>query len=69
MVVFFQVYFFASFSLTNVSIKFINTFFVYFVKMPNLDPWVKQNNHDYEDTATKTINKFENHLQSIRAQR
>ncbi len=37
--------------------------------MPNLDPWVKQNNHDYEDTATKTINKFENHLQSIRAQR
>ncbi len=36
--------------------------------MPNLDPWVKQNNN-YEDTATKTINKFENHLLSIRAER
>jgi hypothetical protein len=33
--------------------------------MPNLDPWVNQN----EDTATKTINKFENHLLSIRAER
>ena len=22
--------------------------------MPNLDPWVNQNNNDYEDTATKT---------------
>ena len=37
--------------------------------MPNLDPWVNQNNNDYEDTATKTINKFENHLLSIRAER
>jgi len=38
--------------------------------MPNLEPWVNQsNNNNYEDTATKTINKFENHLQSIRAQR
>jgi hypothetical protein len=37
--------------------------------MPNLDPWVKQNNN-YEDTVTKTIvNKFENHLLSIRAER
>ncbi len=27
--------------------------------MPNLDPWVNQINNDYEDTATKTINKFE----------
>jgi hypothetical protein len=36
--------------------------------MPNLDPWVNQTN-DYEDTATKTINKFENHLLSIRAER
>ena len=36
--------------------------------MPNLDPWVNQNNN-YEDTATKIINKFENHLQSIRAER
>ena len=39
--------------------------------MPNLDPWVNQNNNDYEDTAaTKTItNNFENHLLSIRAER
>ena len=36
--------------------------------MPNLDPWVNQNNH-YEDMTTKTINKFENHLLSIRAER
>ena len=36
--------------------------------MPNLDPWVNQNNNDYEDMTTKTItNKFENHLLSIRA--
>ena len=35
--------------------------------MPNLDPWVNQNDNDYENTATKTIiNKFENHLLSIR---
>ena len=38
--------------------------------MPNLDPWVSQNNNNCEDTATKTIiNKFENHLLSIRAER
>ena len=37
--------------------------------MPNLDPWVNQNNNDYEDMTTKTINKFENHLLSIRAER
>jgi hypothetical protein len=40
--------------------------------MPNLDPWVNQNNNnDYKDTgATKTItNNFENHLLSIRAER
>ena len=37
--------------------------------MPNLDPWVNQNNNDYKETATKTINKFENHLLSIRAER
>ena len=36
--------------------------------MPNLDPWVIQNNN-YEDMTTKTINNFENHLLSIRAQR
>ena len=37
--------------------------------MPNLEPWVNQNNNDYEDTTTKTINKFENHLLSIRDER
>jgi hypothetical protein len=37
--------------------------------MPNLDPWINQNNNDYEDMTTKTINKFENHLLSIRAER
>ena len=39
--------------------------------MPNLDPWVNQKNNDYEDMTTKTtktINKFENHLLSIRAE-
>ena len=34
--------------------------------MPNLDPWVNQNK-DYDDT--KTINKFENHLLSIKTER
>ena len=33
--------------------------------MPNLDPWVNQN----IDMTTKTINKFENHLLSTRAER
>ena len=34
--------------------------------IPNLDPWVNQNNNDYEDTATNTITtKFENHLLSM----
>ena len=37
--------------------------------MPNLDPWVNQNNNDYKDMTTKTINNFENHLLSIRAER
>jgi hypothetical protein len=38
--------------------------------MPNLDPWMNQNNNDYKDTAIeKIINKFENHLLSIRAER
>ena len=36
--------------------------------MPNLDPWVNQYNN-YEDTATNTINKFENHLLSIKTER
>ena len=33
--------------------------------MPNLDPWVNQN----ENMITKTINKFENHLLSIKTER
>jgi hypothetical protein len=36
--------------------------------MPNLDPWVNQNNN-YEDMTTKTINIFENHLLSIKTER
>jgi hypothetical protein len=36
--------------------------------VPNLDPWINQNN-DYDDRSTKTINKFENHLLSIKAER
>ena len=37
--------------------------------MPNLDPWVNQNNNDYKNMTTKTINNFENHLLSIRSER
>ena len=38
--------------------------------MPNLDPWMNQNNNDYKDTAIeKIINKFENHLLSIKTER
>ena len=39
--------------------------------MPNLDPWVNQenNNKEEEHIDTKTItNKFENHLLSIKAE-
>ena len=36
--------------------------------MPNLDPWENQNNN-YGDISTKTINKFENHLLSIKTER
>jgi len=37
--------------------------------MLNHDPWDNQNNNNYEDITTKTINNFENHLLSIRAER
>ena len=37
--------------------------------MQNLDSWVNQYNNNYVDTPTDTINKFENHLLSIRAKR
>ena len=33
--------------------------------MPNLDQWVNQN----ENKTTNTINKFENHLLSIKTER
>ena len=36
--------------------------------MPNLDPSVNQNNN-YEDMTTKTINNLENHLLSIKTER
>ena len=36
--------------------------------MSNLESWINQYNN-YEDTATKTVSKFENHLLSIRAER
>ena len=35
--------------------------------MPNLDPWINQNSN-YEDITSNTINKFENHLLSIKAE-
>jgi len=47
-----------------VSIKFINTFFV-FALCQILTPLVNQN----ENMTTNTINKFETHLLSIRAER
>ncbi|MGZ8890184.1 MAG: hypothetical protein ACXW0J_02145 [Nitrososphaeraceae archaeon] len=38
--------------------------------MPNLDPWINQNNSNKNEeyVATKTINKFKNHLLSIKAE-
>ena len=38
--------------------------------MPNLDPWINQNNNKYEDMTTNTItNKFENQMLSIKTER
>ena len=37
--------------------------------MPNLDPWLNQNNNNYEDMTTNTINIFENNLLSIKTER
>ncbi len=37
--------------------------------MPNLDLWLNQNNNNYEDMTTNTINIFENHLLSIKTER
>ena len=38
--------------------------------MPNLDPWINSNSNKNEEhmMTTKTINKFENHLLSIKAE-
>ena len=44
--------------------------FLFYLVMPNLDPWMNQNsNKNDEHSAKKTINNFENHLLSIRAER
>ncbi len=68
MLVFLQVYFFPPLSLPH-GIYQIYKYIFCVCNMPNLDPWVNQNN-DYKDITTKTItNKFENHLLSIRAER
>ena len=37
--------------------------------MPNLDRWLNQNNKDYEDMTTNTINIFEHHFLSIKTKR
>ena len=37
--------------------------------MPNLEPWINQNNNNYEDMTTNTINIFENNLLSIKTER
>jgi hypothetical protein len=37
--------------------------------MPNLDPCLNQNNNNYEDMTTNTINIFENNLLSIKSER
>ena len=68
MVVFLQVYFFLSLSLPH-GIYQIYKYIFCVCNMPNLDPWVNQNNNDYEDMTTKTVNKFENHLLSIKTER
>ena len=67
MVVFLQVYFFPSLSLPHGIYQIYKHIFCV-CNMPNLDPWVNQYNN-FEDTATKTVSKFENHLLSIKAER
>ena len=68
MVVFLQVYFFPSLSLPH-GIYQIYKYIFCVCTMPNLDPWVNENNN-YEDTATKTVtNKFENYLVSVKMER
>ena len=67
MVVFLQVYFFPSLSLPHGIYQIYKHIFCV-CNMPNIDPWVNQYNN-FEDTATKTVCKFENHLLSIKAER
>ena len=59
-----KVYFFPSLSLPH-GIYQIYKYIFCVCTMPNLDPWVNQN----ENMTTNTINKFETHLLSIRAER
>ncbi len=33
--------------------------------MPNLDPWVNQNNNDYEGMTTKTVGGYYNPIWSL----
>jgi hypothetical protein len=49
----------------NISINLTNNHVFCGGIMPNLDQWVNQN----ENKTTKTINKFENYLLSIKAER
>ena len=63
MVVFLQVYSFTLSPSLPYDIYQIYKYIFYVCNIPNLDPWINQNN-DYEDTATKTISKFETIVQA-----
>ena len=67
MVVCLQVYFFPSLSLPHGIYQIYKSIFCV-CNMPNLDPWVNQYNN-FEDTTTKTVSKFENHLLFIKTER
>jgi hypothetical protein len=63
------IYNFPLFPSLHVSIKLINNLFLCTLKkLPNLDPWINQNEEHMVATNTIT-NKFENHLLSIRDER
>jgi hypothetical protein len=42
---------------------------VYSVKLPNLDPWIKQLSSNKNEEESIIPSKFENHLLSIRDER
>jgi hypothetical protein len=67
MVVCLQVYFFPSLSLPHGIYQIYKSIFCV-CNMPNLDHWVNQYNN-FEDTTTKTVSKFENHLLFIKTER